>query len=71
MTLKAKFTDFEQITRSRTDSNAFTSMASIESVVRELVEPLFPTRKGVRLLGVTLSSFGDEPRKERQLLLAL
>jgi len=71
VTLKAKYTDFEQITRSRTEPTAFTSPASVESAVRELVEPLFPTRKGVRLLGVTLSSFGDEPGKERQLLLAL
>jgi DNA polymerase-4 len=72
VTLKAKYTDFEQITRSRTEPAAFASRAGVESAVLDLVAPLFPARKGVRLLGVTLSSFDDAeaPGKERQLRLA-
>ena len=37
-----------------------------------LLEPIFPVRLGIRLLGVTLSSIDrDEPKEERQLTLAL
>jgi DNA polymerase IV len=71
VTLKAKFTDFEQVTRSRTSTSPFTTQEAVEAVVRELVEPLFPTSKGIRLLGVTLSSLGEGAGKERQLHLSL
>ena len=50
----------------------FRSQAAVEEVLDALLEPLFPVRKGIRLLGVTLSSLGDETQgRERQLRLSI
>ena len=72
-TLKAKYADFQQITRSRTVEVPVASRAVLEEIVSALLEPLFPVSKGIRLLGVTLSSLqvGSEPRVVRQLRLPL
>ena len=32
----------------------------VEAIARSMLDELFPTAKGIRLLGVTLSSFADE-----------
>ena len=73
VTLKAKYADFRQITRSRTVDTPIASHAVIVELVSELLEPLFPVSKGIRLLGVTLSSLdaGPGPRVGQQLLLPL
>src|SRR5262249_24083637 len=55
-TLKAKYADFRQITRSRSLEVPIASRAVLEELVSQLLEPLFPVDKGIRLLGVTLSS---------------
>lgn len=60
ITLKVKYADFQQITRSRTNGTAIRSANEMEGIVRSLLDPLFPTEKGIRLLGVTLSSFDYE-----------
>ncbi len=60
VTLKVKYADFQIITRSKTEATAFSSPGEIVATVQALLDPLFPTAKGIRLLGVTLSSFGDE-----------
>jgi len=60
LTLKAKYADFQQITRSRTRENAFTSQREIEDIAFALLQTLFPVAQGIRLLGVTLSSLDDE-----------
>jgi DNA polymerase IV len=70
VTLKAKYADFQQVTRSRTGQATFATQAAIEAVVNELLESLFPVHKGIRLLGVTLSSLGDETGCEHQLRLS-
>ena len=59
-TLKAKFSDFRQITRSRTVDAPIGSRALLDELVSVLLEPLFPATKGIRLLGVTLSSLESE-----------
>lgn len=56
VTLKVKFSDFSQITRSHTQATCFGSAAELEASALALLERLFPPEKGVRLLGVTLSS---------------
>jgi len=73
VTLKVKFGDFQQITRSRSSGGFIPSQAVLERLVRELVEGLFPLAKGVRLLGVTLSNLNNagEPATGRQLTLCL
>lgn len=64
VTLKVKYADFQQITRSRTLPAPLVDAAALEAVALALLDPLFPVPKGIRLLGVTLSSLeeaGDEP----------
>jgi DNA polymerase IV len=57
VTVKIKYTNFQQITRTRSCSEAITSRAIIEQLVLDLLQPNFPSSRGVRLLGVTLSNF--------------
>jgi DNA polymerase-4 len=70
VTLKAKYADFQQVTRGRTGQKPFATQAEIEVIVFELLESLFPVSKGIRLLGVTMSSLGDETGCEHQLHLS-
>jgi DNA polymerase-4 len=71
VTLKVKFADFQQITRSRSGVGLIPSQAVLERLMRELVEGLFPLAKGVRLLGVTLSNLNNGPETVgRQLTLS-
>jgi DNA polymerase-4 len=60
VTLKVKYADFQQVTRSRTVEAPVASRAAIEAIVSGLLEPHFPVSKGIRLLGVTLSSLVAE-----------
>jgi DNA polymerase-4 len=72
VTLKVKWTDFTQITRSKTATVPATSAAEITDIVELLLSPIFPVPKGIRLLGVTLSSLDhDDEKDEPQLALAL
>ena len=72
VTLKVKYTDFQQITRSRTGVAPFATRAQFERQSLELLECLFPIAKGIRLLGVSLSSLDEEQTSEKpQLSLAL
>jgi DNA polymerase IV len=56
VTLKVKFANFQQITRSRTGQMQIRTRSELEQLGNALLEPLFPVAKGVRLLGVSLSS---------------
>ncbi|WP_018236798.1 DNA polymerase IV [Ensifer sp. BR816] len=56
VTLKVKYADFSQITRSKTVAAPLQAIADLEEVVGLLLAPIFPPRKGIRLLGVSLSS---------------
>jgi len=60
VTLKVKFADFRQITRSRTPAQPPAGIADLEAVCDGLLAQIHPFRAGIRLLGVTLSSFEDE-----------
>ncbi len=71
VTLKAKYADFQQVTRSRTDETPIATQSIIEAMMDALLESLFPINKGIRLLGVTLSSLGDETGLEHQLRLPI
>ena len=62
--LKVKFTNFQQITRSRTGQTQIGSRGELEQLGNALLEPLFPVAKGVRLLGVSLSSLAEESEPE-------
>lgn len=56
VTLKLRYQDFEQLTRSRSLHHAVASREELERISFDLLDGLFPMAKGVRLLGVTLSS---------------
>ncbi|MDQ6870041.1 MAG: DNA polymerase IV [Pseudomonadota bacterium] len=71
LTLKVKFTDFQQITRSKSVDGAIDSLADLERLSLGLLEPLLPPGKGVRLLGISLSSLTPAQATGRQLSLVL
>jgi DNA polymerase-4 len=72
VTVKVKYADFQQITRSRSVAGAIVSHAIMQELSLELLRPLFPPARGVRLLGITLSNL-DDPAvpARRQLALTL
>jgi DNA polymerase-4 len=59
VTLKVKFADFQQITRSHTALVPIATRAELERLTVALLAPLFPLAKGIRLLGVSLSSLAE------------
>ena len=63
VTVKVKYADFQQITRSRSGAGPVASQADLEQVSLDLLRPLFPSTLGVRLLGVTVSNLeaADQP----------
>jgi DNA polymerase-4 len=72
VTVKVKYADFQQITRSRSLAEPIVSRAVLEQVSFDLLRPRFPPRLGVRLLGVTVASFDSAPQPDGpQLLLEL
>ena len=60
VTLKLKFANFQVITRSRTGQMQIRTRTELEQLGNALLEPLFPVAKGIRLLGVSLSSLAEE-----------
>lgn len=57
ITVKIKFADFIQVTRSKSYSSLITMEDEIQKIALELMASVFPLRKGVRLVGVTVSNF--------------
>ena len=62
VTVKVKFADFKQATRSRSDAAAVTSRDQLRQTSMDLVRSLFPTPKGIRLVGVGVSNFERRPQ---------
>ena len=60
VTLKVKFADFQIITRSRSSAAPISDRSMLASISVELLAAQFPMPKGVRLLGVSLSSLIDD-----------
>jgi DNA polymerase-4 len=61
VTVKARYADFQTVTRSRTYPAPVANHAELDAAALSLIRTLYPLREGIRLLGVTLSSFdGDE-----------
>ena len=68
VTLKAKFSDFRQVTRSQSFARVVPELAALEDSALGLLRGLLPPERGIRLLGVTLSGLegaeteaGDRP----------
>ncbi|SMC00554.1 DNA-directed DNA polymerase [Hymenobacter roseosalivarius DSM 11622] len=69
ITVKVKYADFQQITRSRTSLTSVDDKAMLEKTSLELLAGLLPLAQGVRLLGVALSNLETEEVAGRQLVL--
>jgi DNA polymerase-4 len=59
VTVKIKFSDFKQITRSQSLMNAVDDLDTIASIARQLLTAADLENKKVRLLGISLSNFGE------------
>ena len=57
VTVKTKYADFRQVTRSRTHPKAVRDPGELRATAIELVRTLYPLERGVRLVGVTVSNF--------------
>lgn len=66
ITLKVKYADFRQVTRSRSYPEAIQDLSLILTTAKELLEGTILSDKGIRLLGISISNFGDTaaPRRE-------
>ncbi|PWL16638.1 DNA polymerase IV [Falsochrobactrum shanghaiense] len=72
VTVKVKYTDFQQITRSRSVGLPLLTAVDIMNLAFALLALVFPTEKGIRLIGVTISSFaGHETTEPDQLRLLI
>ena len=72
VTLKVKYADFQMMTRCRSDTNVVADQATLMRVSLDLLATLLPAKKGVRLLGIALSSLQSENKDiSRQMTLAL
>jgi DNA polymerase IV len=61
VTVKIKYSDFTQATRSHTAARAFGGSSEILESASALLTTAYPFKRSVRLLGVTLSSLTNEP----------
>ncbi|MFV0366213.1 MAG: DNA polymerase IV [Mangrovibacterium sp.] len=69
ITLKLKFEDFTQITRSRTLLSLFQSKTEIAQAALLLLHHEAPFEKRIRLMGLALSNFPDEKEGATQLII--
>ena len=76
ITLKMKYTDFQNVTRSRSTPNYVANKAEFAAISRTLLDDVLPLPMPIRLMGLTLSNLeGDEvhpptkPRDDAQLSL--
>ncbi len=68
VTVKVKYADFQQITRSRSGMHPVASREELERTSLELLRPCFPPPRGIRLLGVTISNLTVDAPETRPLL---
>jgi DNA polymerase-4 len=59
VTVKVKYGDFQQITRSRSQPAAIMTRAGFHRAALDLIRSVLPPEKGIRLVGVTVSNFAD------------
>jgi nucleotidyltransferase/DNA polymerase involved in DNA repair len=64
VTLKVKFANFQIITRSRTGPVPVRTRGELEELGNALREPLFAVARGIRLLGISMSSLSAEEAEQ-------
>ena len=65
ITLKAKYSDFQLITRSKTDDNLFQSKEQILDSIPELLKKTDIGKRPIRLIGISLAGLITELDKEK------
>jgi DNA polymerase-4 len=60
VTVKVKYGDFRQITRSRSRPAAVATREELRAASLDLIRSVLPTQPGIRLVGVTISNFGGK-----------
>jgi DNA polymerase-4 len=66
LTIKIKFSDFRQITRSHTVEDAIDDRHAIARIAKDLLAAAEISERKVRLLGISLSNFGEPVSKVRE-----
>lgn len=66
VTLKAKYADFRQVTRSKSTDHYIADKNEFAIIGRELLASIMPVENGVRLLGLTLSSLEGAEAAEQE-----
>jgi DNA polymerase-4 len=64
VTLKVKFANFQVIARSRTGQMQIKTRGELEQLGDVLLEPFFPVARGIRLLGISMSSLAAEQAEQ-------
>lgn len=67
VTVKATYSDFRKVTRSRTLAARVPDRAALREVAVALVRTLYPLERGIRLVGVTLSNLEKRDEEGAQL----
>jgi DNA polymerase-4 len=71
VTVKIKYADFQQATRSKSLTVPVSSQAVLREVSLGLIRSVLPTKKGIRLVGVSVSNFDAKANSNPQLGLAI
>ncbi len=71
VTVKIKYADFRQATRSRSVGGMIDSHAILHQTSLDLIRSVFPVELGIRLVGVSVSNFDRSGQETAQLDLAL
>jgi DNA polymerase IV len=66
LTLKVKYADYQQITRSRTLTTPIVGMGMVLAIAQELLAAVDVEEKKVRLLGITISNLEGDRGKESE-----
>ena len=68
LTLKVKYDNFEQITRSKTVQRYFANVNDMLPVIAELLTKTDVNQRKVRLLGITVSNFSENDTEENWIM---
>src|SRR5258707_1251849 len=68
VTLKIKYADFHQITRSQSLPSVIEGRRVLEEISTELLRAQFPVTKGIRLLGISISALAAADRVDSEQL---
>jgi DNA polymerase-4 len=66
ITLKVKYSNFKQITRNQSFTSPIGDMHTILATAKQLMANSFEDEQKIRLLGISLSNFGQIPLRQKQ-----